>query len=213
MTRIAVLLMTCDRPAYTRRTLETFLAHNPDRSRFVLLHGDDASIAPDNLELAAAAGFRTVIRNTGRRRGILALRTALIDAAAPLTKWALVLENDLESRRPFPWALFDHVRYQSKFYALRLFGAFKDADQAEPCKTVHQWTGRDVRWASLEGAPEPAEVADVHWSAQPTVTRTKALVALHHHHSRTLGLTARVVDNVMVHIGATRTRELAEVAC
>ncbi len=212
MKTIAVCLMTCDRPEYTRRTLESFLAHNPDRSRFVLLHGDDASRESTNLQLARGAGFDTIVQSSVRV-GNLAHRMALIAAAAKVAPWLLILENDIESVRPFPWDLFDFVARQKHVYTLRLFGKFKDAAGREACKVTHQWKGEQpIVWSDVPDAPERAQIADIHWSAQPSVTRAKSAIALHFKQKRELGLTMRVVANVMNHIGAQRTRP-AEAAC
>lgn len=215
MTRIAVALQTCGREDYTARTVESFVRMNPDRSRFVLLHGDDASASRWNLKIARRHGFRTVVQHT-ERLGCLALRTALIEQAAKHAKWIVVLENDCEAVRPFPWALFDHFRQDPSIWCLRLFGQFKDRSRQDLAKTRHQWTGEPVFWTWRQDAPEPCEVAQVHWSAQPCVTRHKPLVALHEHGVRELQrLTARVVDNVFVHFGIVRTAPMpaAEVAC
>lgn len=206
MKQIAVCLQTCDRPEYTRRTVESFLDLNPNRDRFTLLHADDASVEPANLELAALSGFRTVVQHSARC-GNLATRLSLIEAAKQFAPWMLLLENDCESVRPFPWEIFDYVAGLKKVYALRLFGEFKDAAGRQPCKRTHQWKGeRAVKWTPLEGAPEPAEIADIHWSAQPTVTRVKSAIALHRKGKRELGQTVRVLENVFVHIGEERTR-------
>lgn len=210
---IAVCLLTCGRYEYTRRTLESFAAQNPDRSKFVLLHGDDASNDPALLDLVQQHGFLTVVQHR-ERLGNLALRRALIDAAAVYAPWTLILENDIESVRPFPWALFHYISKHKKIYCLRLFGAFKDAEKRQACKTTHQWrNAAPVEWKPLPNAPERSEITSIHWSAQPAVTRTSQLLALHRDNKRELGLTARVVENVMVHIGVQRTHELAEVAC
>lgn len=212
---VAVCLMTCDREDYTRRTVESFLDQNPDRSRFVLLHGDDASVSPANLELAGLAGFRTIVRHSVRC-GNVATRLALTEAAAHFAPWMLLLENDLESVRPFPWPLFDYVAPLKKVYALRLFGKYKDAAGLEACKVTDQWKGeRRVHWKTLADAPEPCELGVIHWSAQPTVTKTKSAIALHRNGKRELGKTVRVLENVFVHIGQIRTLPPAReaVAC
>lgn len=206
---IAVCLLTCDRVEYTRRTLESFARHNPDRSRFVLLHADDASRDGRNAELAGAAGFATLVQHTARA-GNLATRIALLEAAAAGgAEWVLVLENDCESVRPFPWPLFDFCRRQKHVYCLRLFGKYKDADKRQPCKTINQWAGLGsppVIWTKAAGAPEPAEVGIIHWTAQPAVTRTRHVLAIHRDRvRRKLGLTVRVLENVFHHIGLERT--------
>lgn len=212
---IAVCLLTCDRVGYTERTLETFSACNPDQSRFVLIHGDDASVEPTNIELARAHGFRTVVRNQ-TRWGNLKLRTKLITKAAKLAPWTMILENDIESVRPFPWALFDYVAKDDRVSSLRLFGPFKDRDGLEACLTTHKKKDHaPVKWRPFRGAPEGAQVGDIHWSAQPTVTRSHELLTLHKTGVEPAGLTVRVKSNVMFHIGRERTRPpvLLEAAC
>ena len=204
---IAVCLLTCNREGYTRRTLESFLQHNPDAAdRFRLFHADDASTTSENCALAAAAGFETIVRHS-RRCGNLATRIAAIEAAASVAPWVFVLENDCESIRPFPWALFSFVSKNKHIYTLRLFGRFKGAGRREPCRKYNKWTRTRVKWVPLEGAPEPAELGVVHWTSQPSVTRAKSIVALHRG-ARKLGLTARVTRNVLNHFGDIRTNPL-----
>lgn len=209
--RIALCLQTADRPEYTSRTLASFAAQN-DLSRFRLLHGDDASRSTENRELARSYGFKTVVKGS-TRAGCLPTRTALIAYAARKAPWILLLENDIESVRPFPWALFDYVSTLDWVYCLRLFGVFKGPNQTDPCLTVNKWKPeKPVTWRRLRAAPEPTEVAVIHWSAQPSVTRARPLVAMHVSGEKEIRLkTARVVDNVMVHVGAIRTNEA--VAC
>jgi len=216
MMRVAVCLQTADRSDYTARTLASFAAHN-DLKRFALFHGDDASATTENRDLAHAYGFKTLVR-TKARIGCLPLRTALIVAAARHADWILLLENDIDSVRPFPWALLHHVASIKWLYTLRLFGAFKGPNQTDPCHIVNKWKPeKPVKWKALGKSPEPAEYGLIHWSAQPSVTRTRPLVDLHCSGIRELRLkTARVVDNVMVHIGDVRThqaRSREAVAC
>lgn len=204
--KIAVILTTCGRYEYTERTLSTFAAHN-QLDRFVLLHGDDAS--DDRLrmtQLVKSYGFKTVVQHQDRR-GWLTLRRALILQAARRADWILVLENDIESLRPFPWPLFEFVAAHPWIYCLRLYGRFKGLNETYPCKTTHQWLNHSpVSWKALKGSPEPAEVARIHWSAQPCVTRAGELVALHEEYRREMKLKiARVTTNVMAHIGTERT--------
>lgn len=202
---ITVALMTCGRYEYTARTLASFAAHN-DLRKFQLLHGDDASDnRKDIARLVKPYGFRTVVQHK-TQLGWLPLRTALIARAAARGRWILLLENDIESIRPFPWALFARVQAHDWIYCLRLYGAFKDAEQLQPCKTTNQWRGHaPVSWKALKNAPEPAEVAQIHWSAQPCVTRAGDLVAIHQGHREVHLKTARVVTNVMNHFGVERT--------
>ena len=218
---IAVTLLTCGRVAYTRQTLASFSAQHPDaRTEFILLHADDASTEPEILDLAEAHGFETVVRNRSRR-GVRALRAAVVAVAAERgADWVLVLENDWEWARPFPWALFRHlVATRPDVYHLRLYGSHKDRARALRCWTVDMSRNRcPVTWARLEGAPEPAEVSFIHWGAPPAVTRIAEATQLcilppgtgydgsgDTHEMLASGRlnlkVARVVDNVVYHIG------------
>ena len=67
----------------------------------LLLHGDDASSSDANADLAAAAGFRTVVSNQARR-GWLPTRRDLFAAARREAEWIYFLENDIETLRAFP---------------------------------------------------------------------------------------------------------------
>jgi hypothetical protein len=57
----------------------------------------------------------------------------------------------------------------------------------------------------LKYAPEPTQVGFIHWSAQPSITRTMPLLDQHRHGMESGDLTARVLQNVTSHIGAKRT--------
>lgn len=222
---IAVVLLTCDRADLTRATLESFARHNPEaRGRFILLHADDASTTPTNAELATAHGFETVVAHPSRR-GVRALRAAGVAVAAQRgADWVLVLENDWEWARPFPWALVDHlVTVHPEVYHLRLYGAWKERHQRNRCWAMHMGRGRQaVTWAPLRGAPEPTEIAEIHWGAPPALTRMREATQLcvapagtgydgsgdvHEMHAsgRLTVKVARVVENVVFHIGFAKT--------
>lgn len=206
---IAVALLTCDRLAFTQATVRSFVAHN-DLSRFLLLHGDDASTDPAVPATPRAYGFETVVRST-ERQGWLPMRIRLFEEAERRgAEWVLFLENDVETVREFPWALFDFVRSKRQFYCLRLYGEFKARDRQEPSFTYHkQNRAAPVRWMRLKYAPEKSQACRIHWSAQPSVTQIGPLLDLHRHGMESGALTARVVDNVTYHIGgALRTRDL-----
>ena len=224
--RVAVGLLTCGRVEYTRRTLESFSAQNPDaRERFILLHADDASDQPTVMHgLASAHGFETVVSHN-TRRGACALRAAVVSvAAARGAEWVLLLENDWEWARPFPWALLGYLRaVRPDVYCLRLFGTHKGRDRQWPCATVHLGRARRaVQWMPLAGAPEPAEVATIHWGAPPMVTRmaearqlctppptgapaSSSDLAAIQASGKLTALVARVRDNVVYHIGVEAT--------
>ena len=201
--QIVVALQTCNRHDYTQWTLESFARHN-DMSRFILLHGDDCSDDERVPVLPAEYGFRTVLR-TARRHGWLATRRALLEVAAQMAPWVFLLENDIETVRPFPWALFDFVQQYPDVYCLRLYGQFKGRGD-QPCLTTHKREGHaPVRWRPFRDAPVKSQVGRIHWSAQPCVTRSQDVLELHRRGTEPPGLTVRVKQNVTVHIGAERT--------
>jgi hypothetical protein len=203
---ITVCLQTCDRPELTQRTLESFAAFN-DLSRFDLLHADDASHDGRNDDLAAAFGFKTVVK-TRERLGIASVRASLVLAAKQRAAgWVLLLENDIESIRPFPWDLFDFVRAQMpSVYCLRLYGQYKDRERTEKCLETHKRRGHEpVKWRPLRKAPEHSQIGVIHWSPQPAVTRMQELLHYHKSGMDPDAQTVRVKSNVMVHIGTQRT--------
>lgn len=201
---IAVALMTCNRADLTARTVESFVAFNDPR-QFVLLHADDASDDPRAREIAREAGFETVVQ-TPKRMGVRVTRTALIEVATARAPWVLMLENDILSLRTFPWRLFEHVVKTPQVYCLRLYGRYKDADRLEPCLTTHKRRGHSpVEWRPFKYAPEKSQIGKIHWSAQPSVTRSRELLSLHLTGKEPGYFTARVKKNVMAHIGTERT--------
>lgn len=202
---IAVCLLTCDRLGYTETTVRTFQQWNAD-APFLLLHGDDASADPRVPAAAQARGFETIVQST-RRQGWLAMRLCLFEAARRRgAEWVLFLENDIEWARAFPWALFEYVRKAADIYCLRLYGAFKDRAQLDPCMVHHKADRRKpVKWKPLKKSPEPAQIGWIHWAAQPSVTRIGPLLDLHRYGMETKSRTARVVNNVTYHIGVERT--------
>lgn len=229
MTRLAVCLITCDRPDYTKRTVESFCDHNAGSglSRFDLMHFDDASTTPDNAEIATR--FRFWSHFAKHRRGVTATIASAVHAAYVAGhSHVLILENDWESVRPFPWDLFDYFLAVPVAYTLRLTGQFKEWDDKanggkgagrRPFGTDHAGRGnKPVRWDALMDAPEPAEMGMIHWGNPPAVTRVKeALWLLDGTRSEKecrekSGLmeagsdfTIRPAFNVFYHIGAERT--------
>jgi hypothetical protein len=208
---IAVALLTCDRVDYTARTLETFARHN-DLSRFVLLHADDGSMDTRNEDLAQSYGFTTVV-NHQTRRGWLVTRTRLLRRAAKRAPWILNLENDIEWARPFPWDLFTYAAKDPGISCLRLYGQWKDRAREDACLTRHKATGEPVKWRPFRGAPESSQIAHIHWSAQPSVTRADDLLSHHRIGAPPLGgFTVRPKKNVTYHIGVERTPPIEAVA-
>ncbi len=208
---IAVCLLTCDRLAYTERTLRSFSAMN-DTRRFDLLHADDASTEHGMLTLTGRHGFTTVAASR-ERQGWLPMRIKLFEAAQRRgAEWVLYLENDQEWARPFPWMLFDFVRSKPQFYCLRLYGEFKDRDRQDASFAYNKRDrSKPVKWQRLKYAPEPAQAAVIHWSAQPSVTKIGPLLEHHRSGMESPDLTARVKENVTYHIGVERTTRIPSV--
>jgi hypothetical protein len=203
---ITCCLQTCDRYELTAKTLETFAAHN-DLSKFRLLHADDASEDYDRMRaLVTGYGFRTVFQSH-ERVGMRMVRWGLISAAVRRgAEWILLLENDIETLRPFPWALFEHVSKHQDVSCLRLYGRFKDAARLDPCLKTHKHRNHQlVKWRPFRDAPEASQIGEIHWSAQPCVTRAQALLRHHQTGEEPDGWTVRVKKNVMAHIGVERT--------
>ena len=206
---IAVALLTCDRVDYTRRTLESFARHN-DMSRFVLLHADDGSTDSRNIHLAQSYGFRTVVKHE-TRRGWLVTRMRLLRRAAKVAPWILNLENDIETAREFPWALFKYAAKDPGITCLRLYGRWKDRERLDACLTRHKSTGAPVHWRPFRGAPEASQIGLIHWSAQPSVTRSDDVISCHRLGAPPMGgYTVRVKKNVTYHIGVERTTPRVE---
>jgi len=208
--QIAVCLITCGRESYTEKTVRTFDEFNGGDDRFILLHGDDASESDENLDLAQQYGFTTVM-HAKERRGWLTTRIETFKKAAALADWCLLLENDIETVRSFPWPLFDSMRKDKEIYCLRLYGRFKDLARTQKCLETHKRREHmSVQWRPWRNAPEPSQVGRIHWSAQPAVTRMDELL-LHHKKGIEPGyLTVRVKKNVMAHFGYERTAPLIE---
>lgn len=209
----AICLLTCDRYSYTERTVQTLAQFN-DLSRFVLLHGDDGSVDRRVFPLVRGYGFKTV-SSAGHKEGWRISRRKLFEVAEKRkVDWVLFLENDQEWVRPFPWDVFDLVRKDDRIYCLRLQGEYKDREQLDAHMVHHKVGPREkpVKWKPVKRAPEPTQVGAIHWSAQPSITRTYDLMRLHRFGYQAPGLTARVMQNCTFHIGAERTPRLEKSA-
>lgn len=228
--KLAIILITCDRENYTRKTLEGFSHFNQrcaDTPYPVkLYHVDDASDTDLNVRLAAKYGFETVRRHPSRL-GNTATRSKAIYSVDKIAgpSHIMLLENDWESDRALPWEAirFAMEHKEHDIYHMRLWRYFKSR------KKFASWDGRSELvyrghagrnraapgWQPLLGAPEVLEIGDIHWGAPPAVTRTKEMVWLHEGVSsesesilRSGEITARVAQvttNVFWHIGEERT--------
>lgn len=217
--KLAVCLVTADRPEFTRVTLESLFTHNPGLDA-LLLHADDGSTTPTNKELARMFGFQPVFYNKGPRLGGQRMRFELARAARELgATHVLMLENDIESCRPLPLGFLEFAFERPDVYCVRLYGIYKERNQQRKCAPSHHGKGKgtfDPGWKPFSNPfGETAEIGDAHWGAQPCITRINELVFLHDG-TRSEGqsrrksgkldfFTVRLMDNVTYHIGAERT--------
>lgn len=167
-TTVAIGLCTCHREEYALETVETFLAHN-DPQRFIMLHADDASSSPVNIETAAETGFKTV-HMARQREGQLAMLRALLDAAVEHeAEWFLWCESDWRWLAPFPWPLMC-----GGWECLRLYGATKAVSGSRaPTGTHVMGTPCKIEWQSEHGGECDGAIA--HWAGPPSVCRTADL--------------------------------------
>lgn len=215
---IAICLITSNRTDCTRRTLTSLRRHllcQDAPEPLLLLHGDDASDAEEGVfDLAAGFGFETVHASKSRVGGHRNRRAVVGEAVHRGAKRVLMLENDWEWVRPFPWALYEHAFSLPDVFCLRLYGQFKERGR-RPCDTRDAGTRQAVDWTPLTGAPEPAEVGQIHWAAPPSVADASVVMRVlqdtdkpgqARRLSSVLGSrTVRPVNNVVYHIGAERT--------
>lgn len=216
--RVALGLITCERFDYTRRTLETFAAYS-DLASFVLLHGDDASSDDRVGPLARSFGFQT-LRNVDRSGVMATQRLVAHEAQAQGCDWTVILQNDWESVRPFPWTLFGVVANDPAVYCMRLYGVQKDRGERKAGQRHKGKGGADAGWRPYNGPEydwpiEPAEIGSIHWSSPPAATRTDLLVWLLDGAERDRDcriksgsldlMTVRPIENVVYHIGEERT--------
>jgi hypothetical protein len=209
--------MTCDRPELTKRVLDSMVEPGELHiGHATLLHGDDASSGSLNHEYARTAGFETVIQ-TGARVGAFGLRKRLIEAAVLLCNptHILVWENDWECVRPIPWRCMQKTLDEDT-WQFRLFGTHKQRDKTRPAGAMHAGkNGRDPDWKPDVVNGVKIERGDIHWSTPPTLCRTEELMYLLNgatcdkdmwlKSGQLSTLTARVVQNVVWHVGFDQT--------
>jgi hypothetical protein len=212
---IALGLLTCERESYTSRTLKSFAKWN-DLSKFIKVHVDDASRSSLNRDLAASYGFFSAAPHMDRL-GCFEARRVLVDvAAAHGAEWLLILENDWETVRAFPWKLFELcVERFPRVYCLRMYGEQKER-HGRATGDLHKGRQRaPVEWKLIKGAPERAEIGNVHWGCPPAVTEIETLKWLlkkshsdrdvMHTSGKLKKLTVRPRSNVVWHIGTDKT--------
>lgn len=222
--KLAVCLITADRSEYTKATLESFTHYNAGLD-CLKLHADDASKNGENWSLAKQHGFLTVVKSPDGRRGGQTMRREVINQAAHLgASHVMILENDIETARPFPIAFLEFAFQRNDVYCARLYGEYKERNNQRRCGRSHYGKGKDTynpNWQTFVNPQgENAQIGDIHWGAQPCVTRIKDAVWLH---DGTMSegqirkkcasmteLTVRTMDNVCYHMGALRTPDFRQ---
>jgi hypothetical protein len=216
---IAVVLLSCDRLEYTRRTIATFTEKNAASlaaGAFKLWHCDDASTDPKVRKAAATAGFAPLVY-TDQRVGVTEMvRRASRKLEHAGAEWMLLLENDWESARAVPLELFAVAVEAHDVWSFRLYGAFKERDCQRPAGTRHRGRGgADPKWRIQATPAEAYEVGHIHWGNPPAISRVDLVAWLHKKAKRErdaigksgeiLQPVARVRENVVYHIGFSRT--------
>lgn len=172
--KLAVCLTTCERSDLTLRTVRSFRKFN-DPSRFMLLHADDAS--RENIEwITHDHGFETVAVHP-ERRGAQECRRSVVHAARDRgATHVLLLENDWECVKPFPWEIAENLlRDGSPIYTFRLYGHYRvrgnpnDRPSNRPCVETHAGTRKRAVWGDVREHPG-IEAGSIHMGTAPCVT-------------------------------------------
>ena len=201
---IAVLLQTCHREDLTRRTVESFCAHN-DTSGMVLLHADDEAVRRDNIAIAEEHGFSTVFAPLDRRGQMAGLK-AMCAALPSGVRWVAYLESDWETVREWPWDWC-----QGAVEAVRLFGERKAMHGPRAMAgTRCLATNRPILWTPLMGG---ADAGQAHFSP-PSIVRASVLLPMVRQYHRVKDImlarpldSLRPVDNFVWHLGDEQTPE------
>jgi hypothetical protein len=211
--KFAIVLLTCERTEYTRRTLEALMRYNGlhDITR---LHGDDASHDRRGRDYAQQAGFTTIDTPRRQRQGVARMTELLMRAAAEAGVDAVLnLQNDWECAQPIPWDDIGTALGDDRVYCVRLYGAYKSHHGRAGIHHGGREPRRVVHWIPYRLAGY--EVGDIHWGHPPSVTRIAEALTLtagartesesRERSGRLTRLTVRPVDNVFWHIGKERT--------
>jgi len=222
--KIAICLLTCDRYAYTKRTIDSLLLRNQFQlSYFDFYYGDDASENPKVRQLADDAGFKCMFVNK-KREGCSQSTAKLLNAVAATGKYGYIIyvQNDFECIRPIPvHAIHRSFLLNHNVGAIRLYGDYKTVKpyQADPIGT--RWLGvpdkPEFKWKRLRGNiyGEELESARCHVGLPPFVIRGELIPKVFKQPKRTKDINmewaktnksvGRFIDNVFNHIGFNKT--------
>lgn len=204
--KLAVCLLTADRPEYTADTLLSYM-NKADEPGHIKLHADDGSERRDNIQIAAAADFETVYATDKRRGPVAAIRCMWTKAAAMGATHILHLENDIEFVAALP-------RFDVE--CVRLYGERKARSGPRQMTGPHRMGTTDrIEWKE-EFSDFRGNVwyrGCAHWGGMPSITRTEMLLraAMHAETFKDISMmlrfmdTLRPRDNIIWHVGDTRT--------
>jgi len=170
---IAVCLLTCDRPEMTILAASSFHKYHQARTDLVLLHCDGGSITTENVDIASAYGYLTLVAPPRHQRiGQMAtLRYFVEEAVLVKCDWILWLENDWEAVAPIPSEDFLN---DSEAETVRLFGTRKmqtGPRQMAGARRIH--THALIDWQPVSPGWEEAYA---HWGAGGTLIQTAVLL-------------------------------------
>lgn len=163
---LAIGFIQCDRPEYTRRTLESFVKH-ASGIRWEGCYADDASKdQPGMMKLAESFGMAPEIIN-GTRKGCTPTSFELIcrlKSKYPPETLVLYLQNDFEFLRPIPFKSIRTVL--EEYYGV---GWVRLTNRAWPwLKEDPVWIpGVDPQWTETECEGEAYEIGWEHYSCNP----------------------------------------------
>lgn len=215
---LAVVITACDRYESTKETCESFLAYNIGND-WQLFFSDDASEDARVSKLLEGSGFECLVK-TETRIGCSPITEQVMTKAAQRVGedgWILLLQNDIETSRRIPVEVIDYFDAEHDVGAIRLYGVWKDREKKLRASERHlgKRNKPKVEWEDLRLYSEDLQLGCIHWSYQPTITRSCLFPALVENakkekncmdHSAKLGfLTVRFVNNVTYHMPGERT--------
>jgi len=224
--KVILALQSCGRLDLTTQTLNTFVRHNPYVPDWVtMIHAEDGRVDKRNEHLATLHGFECVSKD--KRLGNTMCRKHLLRQAEKRgASHVILLENDWETIRPWPWELIKwmteqdhiyHMRFWHEWKIPRKYNAWVEAGRKGYVSRHRGRDNSDPGWKLFTGAPEPVEIGDIHWSAPPAITRLNEALWLHKGVRAESGSiqrsgeiqfkVARVMENVIWHIGEARRTE------
>jgi len=224
--KISVALLTCDRPDYTKRTIESFFKLNQHQlDRFNFYYADDASTTDENVRIADGYSFTQLIKNK-KREGCSQTTAKLMSSVAneDFAPLILYLQNDMESVRPVPiTALLMLLHDYPELGGVRLYGDFKTTSpyNATPIGTRHIGVAGKptIYWQDITPCPmtEQFQYAYAHLALQPFVIKRELVPQvfkipkkskdINQAYAETGKMTGRTLSNVFSHFGHTKTPE------